>query len=297
VSAQPKVVYLTGWGRSGSTILNRLLIGDGVAGVGELRLLWQRGVVKRQDCSCGQPWDSCLLWSPVVHSVLSGRIGDGASEADIVDTARGLHELGRSAGRSMGLHLRRRGGAGPEYAQVLGELYRSVAATSGADLIVDSSKDPTQALVARASGANVTVVHVVRDPRAVVWSHQRAKAPPPGATAGTTEKHSPLYVATRWTTRNSFIDRRVEPDIRVRYEDMVADTEKTIHSIFAAAGVDVPREGPGFEHLIAGNPNRFDTIRGKPLHEDAEWRTAQPGGEKRLTKAIAGRLMRRYGYS
>jgi hypothetical protein len=143
----------------------------------------------------------------------------------------------------------------------------------------------------------VTVVHLVRDPRAVVWSHQRAKAPPPGAAANTTEQHGPLYVATRWTVRNSFIDRRVEPDLRIRYEDMVAETENTTKTIFAAAGIEVPPEAGGVEHLIAGNPNRFELTRPKVLYEDAEWREAQPATQKRLTEFVAGRVMRRYDYS
>src|SRR4051794_11712431 len=146
------------------------------------------------------------------------------------------------------------------------------------------------------TGVDGTVVHLIRDPRGVVWSHQRAKAPPPGATAATTEQHGPLYVATRWTVRNSFIDRRVEPDVRIKYEDMVAETDNTTKTIFAAAGLDIPPEGEGLEHLIAGNPNRFDPTRPTVLYEDVEWRDAQPASQKRLTELIARRAMRRYDY-
>ena len=291
MSQAPNVVYLTGWGRSGSTVLNRLLVGDHVVGVGELRLLWQRGVQQRQDCSCGKPWDQCELWNPVVHSVLGERAD---TEAGI--TAKRLHTLGQKAGRAMSRRPKDLDGAAGRYAELLASVYQSIAEQTGARLIVDSSKSPVHALLARASGVNVTIVHLVRDPRAVVWSHQRAKAPPPGAAANTTEQHGALYVSTRWTIRNTFIDRRVEPDVRIRYEDLVSDTETVIKSIFDAARLAVPARDGGVEHLIAGNPNRFDTTRPTVLREDAEWREAQPHRQKRITTMVAGRTMRRYGY-
>ena len=301
VTEPAKVLYLAGWGRSGSTILNRLLVGDHVVGVGELRLLWQRGVVQRQDCSCGHPWDECKLWNPVVRTVLGDRAdtapGDGAQLVRAAQEAKRLHDLGQRAGRTIARRPNDLDGVAGEYAKVLGDLYRGIAEHTSARLIVDSSKSPTHALLARASGADITVVHLVRDPRAVVWSHQRAKAPPPGATANTTEQHGPLYVSTRWAVRNSFIDRRVEPDLRIRYEDMVAETEKTTKMIFAAAGIDVPPEAGGIEHLIAGNPDRFEATRPGVLSEDAEWRVAQPGRQKRVTTLVAGRVMRRYDYT
>lgn len=78
---------------------------------------------------------------------------------------------------------------------------------------------------------------------------------------------------------------------------MVAETEKTTKRILAAAGIDVPPVAGGVEHLIAGNPNRFDVTRPGVLSEDVEWREAQPASQKRVTTLVAGRLMRRYGYS
>ncbi|NNE43484.1 MAG: hypothetical protein HKN12_04695, partial [Gemmatimonadetes bacterium] len=65
-----RVVYITGYGRSGSTLLD-ILIGqaDGVTGVGELDLLhrdWgERG------CSCGKDYDDCEFWSAVETSRLA----------------------------------------------------------------------------------------------------------------------------------------------------------------------------------------------------------------------------------
>jgi len=319
------VLYIGGLGRSGSTLVERLA-GQlpGACAVGEIVHLWQRGVTEDERCGCGTAFAQCPFWQQAGKTAFGGwdeiDTGRVAALRARVDRNRFIPRLAaRPAGTALaGTALAGTGpagtgpagtgpagtgpaGTGPapalaEYMAYYTRLYAAVAEVSGARLVIDSSKHPAHAMLARASAADVTVVHLVRDPRAVAWSHQRAKAPPPGATANTTEQHGPMYVATRWMVRNSFIERRVEPDLRVRYEDMVAETSNTTKAIFAAAGLDVPPDGAGIEHLIAGNPNRFDQGRPKVLAEDVEWREAQPPSHRRITELIAGRGMRRYDY-
>jgi len=174
-------------------------------------------------------------------------------------------------------------------------VYRSAAEASGATIVVDSSKDPTHALLARRTGLPVSVVHLVRDPRAVVWSHRRRKAPPAGTVARTTPTRPAAYVAGRWLVRNAFIDARVRPDLRVRYEDLITDPDDAIRRIFASVGRHVPEGPAGSEHVIAGNPSRFE--RGPlVLRVDDEWTRAQPAGQRHLTSAITTPLLGRYGY-
>src|SRR5205823_1051409 len=50
---QPKVLYIAGPGRSGSTVLDQVL-GElpGFVSTGELQALWQRGLVERRPCGC-----------------------------------------------------------------------------------------------------------------------------------------------------------------------------------------------------------------------------------------------------
>ena len=50
------VLYVAGSGRSGSTLLARLLDQvDGLFAAGELRYVWQRGLLEDRLCGCGQP--------------------------------------------------------------------------------------------------------------------------------------------------------------------------------------------------------------------------------------------------
>lgn len=283
----PHVVYVAGWGRSGSTLLNRMLTAPEVFGAGEVRWLFKRGIINGEYCSCGHSWRSCDLWGPVVRKLVQ----DGSAAV----VARQLHADGVVARRRVTLG-RSLGVRGDRYVSSLGLLYKELARNTGSSVIVDSSKDPAQALLARLTGLPVTVVHLVRDPRAVVWSHLRRKLPPVGATAAPTPRRAPAYVATRWLVRNLYIELRGRADLRVRYEDLIADADATLEAVLARCPVSRASERMPEQHVIAGNPDRF-TQGPVDLRIDDEWKRAQPLLHRWTATAITLPLLGRYGYT
>src|SRR5450755_566845 len=70
---RPRVVYLGGLGRSGTTLLERLL-GElpGVCSVGEVVHLWQRGIAEAERCGCGEPLPGCPFWRKVGEIAFGG---------------------------------------------------------------------------------------------------------------------------------------------------------------------------------------------------------------------------------
>ncbi|MFT4082228.1 MAG: hypothetical protein QM638_06555, partial [Nocardioides sp.] len=74
----PRVLYLAGAGRSGSTVVARYLAArlDAVH-LGEVRYLWERGVGEGQLCECGTPFGACPFWT----RVLAGACPDGPERA------------------------------------------------------------------------------------------------------------------------------------------------------------------------------------------------------------------------
>jgi sulfotransferase family protein len=287
----PHVVYVTGWGRSGSTVLNRLLSGPDVVGVGELRWLWRRGVLDRESCGCGKPWDTCPLWGPAVRLLAREQGRDEERLALELDTIgrRSASMLRQWAGGSRMAQDRAR------YVTALRRLYETIGQVSGARVILDTSKHGGYAILARATGLNVTIVHLVRDPRAVVWSHRRHREAPAGVFAQPMRPHAAPYVAIRWMARNVFAEVAVRPDVRLRYEDIVAKPDEALAGLWRAIGLP-PHSGQSPTHVIAGNINRFDSTPLR-LRSDDEWSRMQPRGQRLVTTALSLPVLRRYGYT
>ena len=66
-----RVVYVGGTGRSGSTVLANVL-GEvpGLVSVGEVRFLWERGILQDRLCGCGDHFSDCPFWSKVLDRAL-----------------------------------------------------------------------------------------------------------------------------------------------------------------------------------------------------------------------------------
>jgi hypothetical protein len=62
-----KVIFIVGFTRSGSTLLEHLLsIAPGTVAVGELAYLWDPNVRNNSYCGCGVKWDCCPFWTRTV---------------------------------------------------------------------------------------------------------------------------------------------------------------------------------------------------------------------------------------
>ena len=137
-----RVLYMGGTGRSGSTLLARILDRvDGVFAAGELRYVWQRGVLEDRLCGCGEPFSACPFWTEVMDRAFGGR--DAVDAHEVIAEQRALTRL-----RQVPRILTTGGRAAPgAYLRVLSALYRAVADVSGCELVVDSSKLPSYGFV------------------------------------------------------------------------------------------------------------------------------------------------------
>src|SRR5436190_2795265 len=148
---RPRILYIAGAGRSGSTLLAMRLGGlPGCTAVGELRHIWERGVLGNRLCGCGEPFRECPFWSAVGQEAFGGW--------DAVDAERQAARLMR-VGRQRHFPLVAAGAGSARfraehaaYGQLQARVYRAVAAVSQDAAIVDSSKSPVYALTPRAAG-------------------------------------------------------------------------------------------------------------------------------------------------
>lgn len=203
----------------------------------------------------------------------------------------------------------RRKGALRSYASVLGEVYAAVAEVTGARVIVDSSKRPSDGAILRlVPGVSPYYVHLVRDPRAVAHSWRRSKAHLDQSAPAEMRRHNPVGSTTSWTLWNLAIEalrRRHDPSgsMLLRYEDFVIRPRASIEAIVEMIGEsasELPFEDEttvrlSGNHTISGNPSRFST--GKvALRSDDEWKRIQSSPDRAIATGLALPLLHRYGY-
>lgn len=299
----PTVIYIAGSGRSGSTMLERMLGGvPGYVNVGELLDLPRKVAPHDELCGCGAAFHACPFWSAVGERVPGG--WDPAALA-------GLHTLQRTVARQRYLPRLLRPGSGPfarqvrEYAQRYADIYRAVGAVGGADYVVDASKWASQALALFRGGVDVRVIHLVRDVRGVTSSLARAVERPhtTGGAPETMYSNSLPGGAARWLATQTELDlltRTGLPITRIRYADLVTEPEATITTALESLGAPVtdglphlrrsPEGVPQVElapsHGLSGNPSRFRSGLIE-LRPDNGWTTELAPVQQRLVQAVA----------
>lgn len=301
------VLYIAGWGRSGTTVLDTILGAHrGIFSGGELHYLWERGFVEGRKCGCGRPLAECALWNQVLHSAFGG---SPPEPERMVELQRQLVRV-RHTGGLISRRLRDADRELQEYLDVLARLYPAIAEVSGSAVVVDSSKRPSDAaMLAGVPGVRPYLLHLVRDPRAVAFSWRRPKEQLDRPAPATLRRHGVLDSTVSWTTWNVGTEalRRSYPPghyLRMRYEDFAAAPLESVRRILSMIGVDErdsPFTGdrtielPG-NHTASGNPNRFRTGE-TTIRTDDAWRRDQRRVDRWVATSVALPLLRRYGYS
>ena len=159
-STAPRVIFLGGLGRSGTTLLERLL-GQlpEVAPLGEVVHLWERGVLADEPCGCGRPFTACPFWRDVGERAFGGWTSMLAERVlalrHRVDRTR---RLARIAHEDL-----------PEYVRAYRRIYQAAAEAAQARTVVDSSKHASlayclleagpQRVIGLPSSGRATVLH------------------------------------------------------------------------------------------------------------------------------------------
>jgi hypothetical protein len=263
-----KLIYVGGYGHSGSTLLEYLLTGcTELVACGEVASVI-RDRLKKIQCTCGRRSEACPIWSEV--------LSPGATVSEKTHEALTLALLGR---------------AGKRY-----------------DLMVDSTKTALGHALApfrlvRALGQDFLLVHLVRDPRAVAWSAIK-KTERRNMTVN--RPLYCARVALAWSAANLACETfglcHPKQYLRLRYEDFVAAPRATVEGILqrVSPGAKWHPETLGVtdnRHQLYGN-----RMRGKPLtlgdvKLDRAWETELPASYRRLVSPLSAILRARYGYS
>jgi len=149
-----RVFYVAGYGRSGSTLLDTLLGNcPGYWGIGEASNLFE-AATRGEGCSCGRPLRDCPMW--------------GKELAEVLD----FESLKNEQRQAEGLSGLRNGVAGSYYTKFwTGFLARRALH----DVVVVDSSKTSRSTVSRPLqlgrlGAEVTIVHLTREPESLLSS-------------------------------------------------------------------------------------------------------------------------------
>jgi hypothetical protein len=302
----PRVIFILGWGRSGSTLIGNAL-GElhGCVSVGELHDIWS-AYQGRFDCGCALPLPECPFWSQVVSS--------DPELAHAFASAADVHRIKRRYLRVRYVPWLLRGsppGRGARaalegYADTVLRLYRSLAETRPAEVVIDSMKTPAAAAFLLRLPLHVSYIHLVRDPRATGFSWQRRRA---ADLKGTRQQNRLGYGHNAiswliWNTTAELVRRQVDREhwARVRYEDFVAAPDRVLREVaerFHLPTADWPLEDHlvrlGTHHTVEGNPSRFKTGT-IAVSSDDEWEHAVPRWASTISVALTAPLFYAYGY-
>ena len=301
------VLYIGGMGRSGSTLLERVLgeVPD-VVSVGELDNLWIRGLAENDLCGCGQRFRACPFWSEVGERAFGGW--------DMIDPDVALDlRLGVARHRYIPLMLLK--GMSPSFevrlqrfGRMLGSLYRAIGDVSGAKVIIDSSKQASYAYLVRLLAAvDLRVVHMIRDAHGVTYSWtKQVRRPEVLDGQEFMQTYHPGRMALRWNVQNllfEILPRMGIPTMRLFYEDFVQQLVPEVRRVLRFAGVpdadlsylEDESASLGTSHTVSGNPMRFQTGKLK-VRTDSRWREAMPRKDQRLVTALTWPFLAGYRY-
>lgn len=300
------MLYIGGWGRSGSTLLECVLARvEGTVALGEVVWLWERGLRRDELCACGEPFGSCPFWREVGDTAFGGwdKV-DPDRMAVLKDAVDRQRRIPQSVRRRPSASFRARA---VEYAEHFDRVHRAAAAVSGARVVVDSSKEvPTALVLSHLDDHDLRVLHIVRDSRGVAYSWSKVVARPEAG-----GEPMPQFSAARstalWLSGNLSVQGLVHrgvPVTRVRYEDLVAEPGATVERAWRQLALPGDPQVPMVDgstidlrptHSVAGNPMRFRTGLTQ-LRPDEAWRTELPAADRRLVTAMSYPLLRAFGY-
>ena len=277
-----KILYIAGYGRSGSTVLD-VILGNhpDIVSVGELAYLLDDWGEPDRHCACGRLYRQCTFWKhlPDVVSV----------SEDIRRIVRHIEKRSRTFPILSGtVNLERQ----REYRVFQRRLFSYIQEQSGKSIVLDSSKSARDTALrfyalSKIADLDVYVLHLVRDGRATMascvrkgsnWALEGYRQP---------KRFPGLRAALGWTLTNSWTvalaKRYLSPDryLQIRFGDLTSDPASVLNQIGQFVGVEAGilvewvEQGKGFEvgHNVGGNRVRLE----KQIHLRTDENTAGDG--------------------
>lgn len=278
----PDVIYIMSDNRSGSTLLENILSKSHECfSVGELAMLkghllkYGPGARWNYNCACGKPFTECEFWSSIIAKLFEADKENFFTSINwnFKSKALALNAMFPFLFKEKFSKIVSTDG-NKKVIATLNELYKAVSENSGKKFIVDSSKNPLQALAIykNKKDFNVKIIWLKRDIRAIATSKRKWKSENKKKEKSLLKLVLDIFYYRRLCyTVSTMID---PADILyMEYEDLAKNTHEELQKIFQAFNME-PFPTPKFmelveDHTIGGTPGRFSK---KPIKYDESWK-------------------------
>lgn len=261
------IIYIAGYGRSGSTLLDVMLSSHPeTLGTGEFTRLFRETSLDAF-CTCGSKLIDCVFWSDLLNNLHCNNLHDWQKNEIVTRKCERYFAFNRPI---------------TEYQLLWNNVFKRLNQTHTKKLIIDSSKSTRKNIYRiqrlRYIGKRIFVIHLIRDPKRILASLKKGTN---AALAQGNNGNSHLVVIrgmVGWLTVNWALERQLannqNDSMHLRYEDLIEQPIKVFKEIEQKTGLDAApiienikknMFPPG--HAISGNRMRQspDPIQLKPL--------------------------------
>ncbi|WP_170971069.1 sulfotransferase family protein [Ilyomonas limi] len=299
-----KIIYIAGYSRSGSTILD-ILLGSHtkIFGTGELFYLFEDWLNGTRTCTCGAVYKDCSFWKDL-------KLPQGLS-------LQGAREIVQHVENRKYITALTNGKIAPDiiqkYTLIQTALYDYIFTTSGKDIVVDSSKTSRDMAgrfyaLHQYTGFDVYVIHLVKNGLSVVESYVEKGRNWALEGYGKNDRFAAARSSVGWFLGNAIAQRLgakmpANRYIQIKYEDLVAQPESVLQKIGAFVDTDLSeviamiQNGLPFrpKHNVGGNRLRLE----KEIRFKKSYNSKKIGlsvYHRLIFKIIAGKLYKKLGY-
>ena len=267
------IIYISGAGRSGSTLLDIVLGNHPDAfSLGELLFLGSNGIIDKEPCSCGKPVPECPLWKEVITA---WELERKLSLTDYIEVQWNLHRNKKTLYAIWQFFFPNENTN--EYIRDTKKLYEIIFRITNKIFLIDSSKVSHRILWLKRIGLPHKVIHLKRKFTGVLNSTKKEiKKNPEQGIERNIKPMSTIYSFSIWlidnmfTTLFSYGSKRVQ----IKYEDYTQDLYSTINKVYSETTNSIVEKvklkGPFIaEHLVAGNKLRMQQalyVAEKPMN-------------------------------
>ena len=272
------VIYIISDRRSGSTLLENMLSkSEEITSVGELAML--KGHIDKQgpgifwnwNCSCGKPVLECEFWNKVLNNIYDDNFQTKTKWPFKSTKITVASFFPKSACKTLWKFINTQKNFNT--INTLNKIYQSVSSFSSKKIIVDSSKDPMQALaISKCKNIIPKYIWLKRDTRAITYSKmKRAKINNNSDKRGLRTLATTLFFKKLCASAVHCLKKY--STLTISYEALAANPQRELDKICSYFGLK-NYTAPGYmelsnDHTIGGTPGRFER---RPVAEDTTWK-------------------------